>query len=202
MRQALRGGPGGAAEAGFTLLELLAALVVMGFVVVMLAQGFRFGTVLLGRAGGHEGDTLAIERAFDHLVEQADPGVYPQPATLRGTADTLTVTTMLPAGDAALPIRADAVLLALHGRLLLRWRAHAHVEWFGTAPGWSDTVIAEGVDHVRFAYYPRTGGPAWSSAWTDERLPALVRMTLVMAGAKAAQPPPMIAAALREPIEE
>jgi hypothetical protein len=173
----------------------------MGFVVAMLAQGSHFGVRSMQWASRDDGgDMFAVNQAFKHLVEQADPGVYPNPATLRGSADRLALTTQLPNGDLGLPMRADVVLFASRGRLVLRWRRHAHVVWFGAGPDWTETVLADGVARVTFAY--NAGASGWSAAWTGERLPVLVQMTLVFVGRQDRAGPPVIAAPLREPIDE
>ncbi len=190
-------------HAGFTLLELLVAIFVLGFVIVMSSQGFQFGlqaTRLV--AGEHKEDLLATDQALRRMIALADPGVYPEPATLRGTVDSLAMTTELPSGGAGPSQRADTVLSASDGQLVLRWRPHRHAEWFGSGPAWSNAVMAEGIERVEFAYLAPGGSAGWSSSWTGERLPSFIRLTIVFADHGGRRWPPIIAALVREPIEE
>ena len=190
-----------ARDAGFTLVELLAALVVLGLVMAVLGGGLRFGLAATRLAGGAPADgLLAADRALRGLIERADPGTFPEPATLRGTADALRLTTELPRG-AGPARRADVEIAASAGRLVLRWRPHRHAQALGPGPTWREEVLADAVDHVAFAYY---GDPAhgWSPAWTGDRLPALVRIELGFAAGSGLRWPPLIAAPLREPAEE
>ncbi|MFC7544367.1 prepilin-type N-terminal cleavage/methylation domain-containing protein [Siccirubricoccus deserti] len=67
---------------GFTLVEVLAALVVLGLVVGGLAQGMRFGLQAWDRAASliEAGDTLdAVDRTLRHLVARMHPGAVGKP---------------------------------------------------------------------------------------------------------------------------
>ena len=190
-------------KAGFTLVELLAAIVVLGFVVVMLSEGLRFG-VHAERlvAEEHRADLLAVDGTLRRIVELADPGIYPEPATLRGTAHVLSLTTALPTGGVGLPQRADVVLASVNGQLVLRWRPHLHAEWFGPGPAWTETVLCEGVAELDLAYFASTGSSGWSSSWDGEQLPSFVRLTLGFSGQNGQRWPPTVVATRREPLEE
>ena len=188
-------------DAGFTLLEVLAATVVLGLIISMLTQGLNFGLLAARLTSGAQGqDLLAADQALRRLIQRADPGTYPDPATLRGTADVLSLTTELPSA-AGLAQRADAELLVASGRLVMRWRQHRHAEAFGPGPAWQEAVLADGVGRVVFAYQGR-GASGWSPAWKGERLPTLVQVQLVFIGGGGLRWPPIVAAPLRRPIEE
>ena len=195
--------PASPTEAGFTLLELLAATAVLGLIIVMLSNGLLFG---LGAsrltAGEQNDDWLTGAAALRTLIAAADPGVFPDPATLRGSADTLSLTTELPDGGGGAPQRADVVLTAAGGRLVLRWRPHRHAERFGPGPGWTETVLADQVQHVAFAYRGAAADAPWSASWSAGRLPALVRLTVEPAAGSRAHWPPLVMPTLREPIEQ
>ena len=187
--------------AGFTLLELLAALVVLGFVLVMLSQSLRFGVVATARVEGERWqDLLAAEGAIRHLVEQADPGIFPEPAGLRGGADSLSLLTELP-GACGPARRADVQLLVAGGRLVLRWCDHRHVHSFGREPAMAETVLLPSVDSVELDYSPRGGPGGWSSSWSADELPGYVRLRIRFTPASGLHWPPMILPTLREPIE-
>lgn len=144
---------------------------------------------------------LAVDQALRRMIAQADPGVYPDPATLRGTTDALDMTTELPGSEGGPPQRADAVLSVVNGRLVLRWKLHRHAELFGAGPAWTTAILSEGVGRVEFAYQ---GGRSsvWAGTWSGDRLPALVRVSIVFVEHSGKRWPPIIVAPLREPIEE
>ena len=74
-----------APQAGFTLLEILVALVVLGFLLLGLAEGVRFGlrawdteTRLVDRGA----DMDAMERVMRHAIVAADPGDFNEAAAV------------------------------------------------------------------------------------------------------------------------
>ena len=205
MRVALRRGRFPPKDAGFTLLEVLVAASVLGMILVLLAQGARFG-VQAGRAqleaGERRGDLEVIDHALRRMIALAEPGVYPAPATLRGTARVMSFTTGLPLdGDGRLQ-RADVVLSTEAGRLLLRWTPHRHVELFGTKPEWRSTVVLDGVERVEFAFQASGPSGRWFSTWNADQLPALVRVQIVFPGGSRRRWPALVVAPVREPLEE
>ena len=71
---------------GFTLLELLVALTVLGFLLVGLAQGVHFG-LLAWRTGvrltNSNDDFNTLDSTLRHLIEGADPGDDLDPCAVR-----------------------------------------------------------------------------------------------------------------------
>ena len=189
-------------DAGFTLLELLVAVTVFGTVLALLTQGVQFGlraTRLQAEAHGRNGDLAAVDRALRRMVALADPGTYPEPATLHGTAQRLSFATELPLrGDGQMQ-RADVTLSAEAGRLLLRWVPHRHAELYGGAPEVQEAVLLDGVERLELAYW---ASGAWVSAWNADKLPALVRIRLVFPGANGRRWPPLVVEPMREATEE
>jgi len=86
-----------------------------------------------------------VDHALRRMIALADPGVYPEPATLRGTAERMSFTTELPIYGGGPTQWADVALSAETGHLLLRWTPHRHVEPLGPKPQWQDVVVLEGV---------------------------------------------------------
>ncbi len=186
---------------GFTLLELLVAVAVLGMLIVLLNQGVAFGlraTSMQNRTDERQGDLETVDRAMRQLVGHADPGIFPEPASLRGTAGTLSLVTELPNPVDGQRERVEASIGLSGGQLRLHWRPRRHVAAFGPEPPARDLVLLTGVSAVRFAYASAQG---WASGWTGERLPALVRMTLEFSD-KARHWPPIIAAPMREALEQ
>ena len=100
---------------GFTLLELLVALTVLGFLLVGLAQGVHFG-LLAWRAGvrltDSNDDFNTLDGTLRHLIEGADPGDDLDPAPFVGSSDRLDCITALPSvGDPTGSRRMQATLL-------------------------------------------------------------------------------------------
>lgn len=190
------------ATAGFTLLELLAALAVMGLLLVLLSQGVQFGlrtTQAQAAFQTRHADLDAVDRTLRRLVAQAHPGTYPEPASLRGTASGMTLTTTLPGAVLGAATLADVALGTESGRLMMRWTPRLHAERFGTPPPPQATVIVDGVDRVEFAY---GNGGAWQPSWRADRLPQLVRIRIVFPDRSGRRWPPIVAAPATEPIEQ
>ena len=189
-------------DAGFTLLEILIAVSVLGTLLVLLNQGVQFGLRTLQMQTDfkdRQGDLETIDRALRQMVALADPGTYPEPASLRGAARVLTFTTELPVGAAGPRRLADVAVSVEAGRLLLRWTPRHHVQPFGAAPVPVETVLLDGVEAVEFTYW-RAGG--WVSSWRADKLPALVRIGLTFPPGSRRRWPPIVVAPAREAAEE
>jgi general secretion pathway protein J len=184
MRQAPRRN----AQAGFTLLEILVALVVLGFLVLALAEGVRFGlrawdteTALVSRRTDMDG----MERLLRELIAGANPGDPSEPLPFTGNAHTLTFVGRLPMSAASAGIRAFtrdaefALAVDAKRRLVLRWRAHPHAERLTPQPPPVETVLLEGVEQITFGYELRPGeGKGWVETWSQPTLPLSIRITL------------------------
>ena len=93
---------------GFTLLELLIALTVLGMLFAGLAQGVHFGllawaTELHLTSGNDDFDTL--DSTLRHMIEVADPGDDFDPAAFSANGDRLDCITELPDAIGATPGR-------------------------------------------------------------------------------------------------
>ena len=172
-------------DAGFTLLEILVALVVLGFVVAGLSQGLRFGlraTERMERLSVERGDLDAVDRLLRRLVTQMDPGTARTPSAIAGDQASLAFPTDLGAAASALATtHADVLLQAQAGRLVLRWRPTPHVVPLVPPPPPQDTVLLDGIDRIELSYWGAAGEapPAWRSEWNQKTLPLLVRIRLV-----------------------
>jgi len=188
--------------AGFTLLELLVAISVFGLIVMLLTQGVQFGLQAMAAQAAfrdRHADLEMVDRALRRLIALAHPGVYPEPPTLRGTARSLSLTTELPTAVAGTSRQADVILGLEAGRLVMRWTPRLHVEQFGPAPAWRTTVVLDGVDGLEFTY---SAGGAWRTTWAAARLPRLIMIRILFAKGTGRRWPPIIAAPVREAIEQ
>jgi general secretion pathway protein J len=176
--------PGPSGSAGFTLLEMLVSLVLLGFLLVGLAQGFHFGLALWGRQDAEisrvEGFD-AVDRGLRRVIAVMEPGT-PLRSLLRGEPDKMSFVSALP-GAQENGARADMMLVrAQNGQLLLRWRLHRHERSSTSPPDYTDTVLLDGLRRLDIAYWQAPAPPVpggWSDSWSRPGIPALVRLRLV-----------------------
>jgi general secretion pathway protein J len=164
---------------GFTLIEMLVALVVLGLVVAGLGQGIRFGLAAWNRAAymTETWDALdAVDRTLRHLIAQMDPGSESKPTPFSASSGRLAFVSTLPGMPGAPARRVEAVLMVDdRHRLVLRWRPYMHAERLRLPP-FTETELLRGVDRLDLAFWQRDSG--WSVAWQSADLPALVRIRL------------------------
>ncbi len=173
-------------DSGFTLLEMLVALVVFGLVMAGLSQTFRFGLMAwsVGPAKTAEPETLtAMDAALTRMISQALPG------TMTGDPDGLSFTTRLPAGAGLHGGLADtAILPGPGGTLILRYAPHPAGLPLAPPPVPRTEILAQNVTALSIAYLvPHQGGPAaWSSTWQggSAGLPLLVRIHIDLASGR------------------
>jgi general secretion pathway protein J len=184
---------------GFTLLELLVALAVLGFLLAGLAQAVHFGLLAWAtevRLSSGSDDFTTLDSTLRHLIEGADPGDDLDPAPFVGARDHLECLTALP--DAAGPMlrrRMQAVLLVdgAH-RLTLRWRPYLRATRLGPQPSLTETELLRGVSRMEVAFWRPGGG--WVSSWNSPDLPELVRIRLEFPSGDARHWPDIVAAPL------
>ncbi len=184
---------------GFTLLELLIALTVLGFLIVGLAQGTNFGLLAWGRearlsAGADEFNT--VDSTLRHVIEGADPGDDLDPAPFVGSNGTLDCITAMPsASDPTGVRRMHAILLVdAEHRLVLRWRPFVRAKRLGAPPPQTESELVRNVSRMELSYWRRGGG--WVSAWHSSDLPTLVRIRLRLLPGDAHHWPDIVAAPL------
>lgn len=186
-------------EQGFTLLEILVALVVFGFLMAGLTQSVQFGLAAWRSQSqmiDNRSELDAVDRALRRLVERIAPGRPVDPPNIDGTAARLVFTSDLPAAATALASRhADMALEvdAAH-RLVLRWTPHLHAVRLGPPPPPETTELLHGVDHVVLSYWTPAGGGGWRSAWRDRVPPTLIRIQIVFAPGDPRHWPDIVAA--------
>ena len=186
---------------GFTLLEILVALVVFGFVAAGLAQGVRFGLqawATQGRRLAQQGDMDAVDRALRRLIEDADGGEADQPPPLRGGAHALALLTRLPSGLAAAGDAAE-VAIGVDGeqRLVVRAMPQPHAERLRPEPA-IQSVLLEHVDHIDLSYFAGAAH-AWATVWQAASLPDLVRLRIVFPKGDRRHWPDLVASPMQSP---
>jgi general secretion pathway protein J len=195
-------------SASFTLLEILVVLVVLGFLLVGLMQGVRFGVLAWdtqARTIARSGDIDAIDRTIRRMITELDPGLTDDPPTVTGDAHGLQMKTVLPEGASGLVTRDADVSLRVDQahRLVLRWVPSPHAERLTKAAAGSETVLMAGVDHLDIAYCrtdPKASG--WVASWSDPNPPQLIRVHIVFPRGDPRRWPDIVAGPFRMRIDE
>ena len=192
-------------QAGFTLLEILVALVVFGFLFIGLNQGARTGFALWDAQARRIGETEELDataRVMRSLltgipilpVTAADTA--PQAIAITGEADSLAFVGDLPTGLGATR-RADIALTLHAGRLILGWAPRRHAAPGAPPVAPTETELIRGVGRLELAYFGAASSgqtPLWHAQWPGPRLPLLIRVRLRFAKGDSRQWPVLIAA--------
>jgi len=196
-------------QAGFTLLELLVALVVLGFLMVGLTQGVRAGLTLWDAQTRRIGETGELD-AGARILRTLLSGIWVPPPRAAapdaaaatesaGQSDRMTFIGDLPTGLLATR-RANMTLELVRERLVLRWTPYRHELTAGPAPEPIETELIRGVERLDLAYWgsPSAGQPAgWQAQWDSPEIPALIRVRLAFAKGDRRHWPDLIAAPQR-----
>lgn len=187
-----------AAARGFTLLELLVALAVFGFLLAGLGQTVRFG-LAAWRTEAHQderkADLEAVDRSLRAIIENLKPGTNAAQPTVTGSATTLTgVTRLRVPGSGLVPVEIEAGLALSGNRLVLRWRPFHHADPLRPPPAPQETELMNGVARVTLGYWQRPG--VWLAAWKEPDLPLLVRIHLTFTGENPPRWPDLVVAPL------
>ncbi len=163
-------------EAGFTLLETIVMLVVVGLLVTGLAEGTRAGlaTWSAERRWSGEAEVAGTARVLRGLIEAMDPGDPSAPLAVTGSANTLVFATDLPVVPPGQRTREATVELGLQARTLqLRWTPRLPSPL--RPPVRHTDILATGISSLDLAYW-RDG--AWSGHWAGDGIPELVRIRI------------------------
>jgi general secretion pathway protein J len=193
------------AAAGFTLLEVLAALAVLGLILAGLSAGLRFGQqALLSQA---RDTTVAnqvgpVDDALRSLVARTWPGAVGDEARFDGTAQILSFRTMMPDSLTATRTRDAEVTIGVdpEHRLYLAWLPW-YRNWIVPKPPAARINLLANVDHIEFAYWdPSLHLPAggWVTAWVGTTVPKLLRIRLVFTKDAGLRWPDIIVATARD----
>ena len=196
-------------QSGFTLLELLVALVVLGLLVVGLTQGVRAGLTMWGAQTRRVGETGELD-AGARVLRALLSGMWVPPqggagrggvgkTDIEGRTDTLAFRGDLPTGLGTTRL-ANITLELRDRRLVLRWSPHRHEATSGPEPVPIETELIRGVERLDLAYW---GSPSpdqaagWQAQWDGPAIPGLIRVRLAFAKGDRRRWPDLIAAAQR-----
>ena len=176
---------------GFTLLELLVALTLFGFLLVALSHGVQTGLGIWNvqsRLVNQTWDLDASARVLRLLLTQVrtspvasiNPGSPAVAISFAGKPDELSFVGDLPTGFGT-DTPADITLQLTGSRLVALWRPHHH-ELSGLSPSSTASDVLRDVDRVEFAYWglpsPTATAPTWLANWDGPSLPDLVRVRI------------------------
>jgi general secretion pathway protein J len=177
------------AEGGFTLLEMLVAVTVLGLLVIGLTQGVRTG-LNLWNVQTRRNATIAELDSTARVLRNVLMSIPIQPAAASGTApvavgfkgepNRITFVGELPTGLGARQPADIAIEIKL-GRVVMAWVPHRHETPAGPPPAPTETELISNVDDLQFAYWGSTSptsAAAWLTQWDGPVLPALVRIRL------------------------
>ena len=181
------GARGSAPDSGFTLIEIIAAVVIFGFLIAGLAQGVRFGLTawrLQTQTVARDTDLDVATRTLTRLLTAIAPVGPADPPSVVGTARELAFTTTLPVriGTPATDL-ADARLADDGGKLVLDLVPHLHAQRLVPAPKPTRIVLATGLDALAIDYWRRSDS-RWLTTWKGTEPPQLVRVTISLSGGR------------------
>lgn len=179
---------------GFTLLEVLVALTLVGLLSTVLFQGLRLSARLQTTAS-ERGDRLlqiaTIHASLRNMLSGAeavvlDPGASPpQPIIFHGQGDRISFVAPLPARIGMGGRHLFTIGMDRDGRMVLRWRLYRPeipTSASGQAMESQDrtSVLLDHLRAVRFTYFAThdpAEAPAWYGQWDNVRtLPLLIRV--------------------------
>lgn len=196
-------GRGTRRTAGFTLLELLVAVTILGLLMVLVVNGVQFGVRVweTGRTAAARSAEAETARTFlrawieaSQPLEVAAPDGSRRLVALGGGPDRMRLPVLMPAhlGGGRRLLDLSVRDEAARRDLVVRGGAVAEVSG---AP--AETVLVEDVRQVRLAYFgaDREGRLVWQPVWqTGGEAPLLVRIEIGFAEADRRVWPPLVAA--------
>ncbi len=172
-------------QQGFSLLEMLIALTVLGLLLVALVKGVRTGLDLWDAQARRTSEVAELDSAARVLrgilttipIEPAALGA-PVAIGFKGQANQIALVGALPTG-LGFTGWLDMKIYARGGHLMVSWTRHRHDELEAPAATQAARELMRGVNGAEFAYWgnpnPRTS-PAWYARWEGPDLPALIRL--------------------------
>lgn len=174
------------AEQGYSLVELLVVLALMGMIAVAMAGGISFGGRVWEKSGRQVEDIDRVTGAQDMLrtllqrvvPRDLDPGIAQDPDLFRGDATRMNFTASSPSAiDANGVSRFELMTATRNGKqsLVLRW-----VPLSGPR-GTQSAEVLSGAEAIRISYatLDQTGVFVWRDDWIGQTgVPALISISV------------------------
>ncbi len=192
-------------QSGFTLLEMLVVVIVLGLLMVGLTQGVRTGIALWAAQQRRVGETAELDSGARILrmlltgISVASSNGIGGPGAdngLKGDRSHLSFVGDLPTGLGATR-RADISIALRKSALVLTWTPHLHEIALGPPPPPSETELVAGIARFEIDYWGSSAPDqpaAWQARWDGPAPPELIRIRLAFAKADQRRWPDLIAA--------
>lgn len=195
----------GARQSGFTLLETLVVVIVLGMLVAGLGQGVHAGLSLWGAQQRRLGEVAELDAGARVLRSLLTGIAIPQGqgvggpdvnAGFKGDAEHVSFVGDLPTGLGT--TRRSEITIALRkGNLVLTWTPHLHEIPLTSPPPPTDTELVSQVARLEIAYWGSAAPDqpaAWQARWDGPAPPQLIRIRLVFGKGDLRRWPVLIAA--------
>jgi len=193
-------------QGGFTLLEIVVVVTVLGLLMVGLTHGVRTGVTLWEAQSRRVGETAELDAAA-RILRTLLSAIAPSPSSglgagaagsteLKGSATSLAFLGDLPTGLGTTQ-RADITLELSSGRLVLRWTPHRHEQSTAPPAPPTETELVANVERLDLAYWgtsPSGQEAGWQTQWDGPAIPELIRLRLVFGEKDRRRFPDLIAA--------
>jgi general secretion pathway protein J len=183
-----------ARQAGFTLLELLVALTVLGLIMVGVVQGIRYG-IKGWDSEARQLDTTAELDGTDRVFRELAHSISPiRNGNFDGQRTSVSFVGRLPL---AVPTSRRAASLTLSvsadHRLLLRWTPYRHATSL-VVPKVAEVELLRNVRSIELSYWANPHGASGWQAVLSGAMPSLIRLHIVFMPGDARHWPDFIAA--------
>jgi general secretion pathway protein J len=188
------------AQSGFTLVEIVIAMVLLGAMMLLLYSGLAFA-LRSWDAGDANGRRVADWRISENFLRREVSEVFPLrwkdanfvKFAFEGERDHMRFVSSRAAGVSlgglslvGLELEPGAEPRAPRNLVMRRAMASDDVNDFGPLGEGGKSILVTGVDKVEFAYFGAENDftePAWTDSWTyPARMPQMVRMRVTIAG--------------------
>ena len=185
---------------GFTLLEMIVVLAVFALLMVAVTEGMRFAG-LASQIGEKTLDWAnqiePADRALRAIIEQIRPSGMPETdAALTGEPRSMSFTSELADPSVGLEQAQATINLSFSNhQLVVRSTRRPHAQWIGPPSPVRETVLADRLEGVGFAYWT---GSRWTDRWDQTRLPRLIRIRLQFPEGDVRHWPDIVASPMRD----
>jgi len=178
-------------EAGFTLLEVLVAMTLLGLVMVLLFGGLRLGIHAWEASDAHLNgieDVQLTQRFIRNEIEHAYPKLDSSDPVMphlvfSGSSHAVRFLASAPqnlaaAGRAIVELKVEKT----DGKKNLVVRVKPELAWADDVSAEHEEIFLTDIRDISLEYFGRSGSnttPAWSHEWTDRfHLPQLIRVSV------------------------